>query len=182
MYQGCTVTKTSHLPIRYFLALLWAHPILHISTIRVNAVHGKKLWGQMEYKICIFFPVFSNILFLFIKQTYGYIKQHQEIRNNVLIFLFLGSVIILQMNVMFPCLSLSRAQLPFWDITRWRYDLKLCGFFTTSLASKLWHSNISNIINQLFTSAQHLLLLIIGLHVSTDHSVIFRSLICYKFH
>jgi len=32
-------------------------------------------------------------------------------------------------------------------------------------------------INQLFTSAQHSLLLIIGLHVSTDHSVIFRSLI-----
>ena len=30
------VTKTSHLPIRYFLALLWAHPILHISTIRVK--------------------------------------------------------------------------------------------------------------------------------------------------
>ena len=30
------VTKTSHLPIRYFLSLLWAHPILHISTIRVN--------------------------------------------------------------------------------------------------------------------------------------------------
>ena len=28
--------KSSHLPIRYFLALLWAHPILHISTIRVN--------------------------------------------------------------------------------------------------------------------------------------------------
>ena len=28
--------KTCHLPIRYFLALLWAHPILHISTIRVN--------------------------------------------------------------------------------------------------------------------------------------------------
>ena len=37
------------------------------------------------------------------------------------------------------------------------------------------------IINQLFTSAQHLLLLTIGLHVSTDHSVIFRSLICCKF-
>ena len=37
------------------------------------------------------------------------------------------------------------------------------------------------IINQLFASAQHLLLLIIGLHVSTDHSVIFRSLICCKF-
>ena len=34
---------------------------------------------------------------------------------------------------------------------------------------------------QLFTSAQHLLLLIIGLHVSTDHSVIFSSLICCKF-
>ena len=30
------VTKTSHLPIRYFLALLSAHPILHISTIRVK--------------------------------------------------------------------------------------------------------------------------------------------------
>ena len=30
------VTKTSHLPIRYFLALLWAHPILHISTIRLK--------------------------------------------------------------------------------------------------------------------------------------------------
>ena len=28
--------KTSHLPIRYFLALLWAHPILHISTISVK--------------------------------------------------------------------------------------------------------------------------------------------------
>ena len=35
LYRGCTVTKTSHLPIRYFLAL-WAHPIPHISTIRVN--------------------------------------------------------------------------------------------------------------------------------------------------
>ena len=30
--------KTSHLPIRYFLALLWAHPILHISTIRVKTL------------------------------------------------------------------------------------------------------------------------------------------------
>ena len=37
------------------------------------------------------------------------------------------------------------------------------------------------ITNQLFTSVQHLLLLIIGLHVSTDHSVIFRSLICCMF-
>ena len=36
-------------------------------------------------------------------------------------------------------------------------------------------------INQLFTSAQHLLLLILGLHVSTDHSIIFKSLICCKF-
>ena len=36
------VTKTSHLPIRYFLALLWAHPILHISTIRVNVVENNK--------------------------------------------------------------------------------------------------------------------------------------------
>ena len=33
--------KTSHLPIRYFVALLLAHPILHISTIRVKAI---KLW------------------------------------------------------------------------------------------------------------------------------------------
>jgi len=31
-------------------------------------------------------------------------------------------------------------------------------------------------------SAQHLLLLIIGLRVSTDHSAIFRSLICCKQH
>jgi hypothetical protein len=38
LYQGCTVTKTSHLPIRYLLALLWAHPILHISTIRVKNI------------------------------------------------------------------------------------------------------------------------------------------------
>ena len=36
MYQGRTVTKTSHLLIRYFLALLWAHPVLHVSRIRVN--------------------------------------------------------------------------------------------------------------------------------------------------
>ena len=36
MYQGCTVTKTSHLSIRYFLALLWARPILHISRLRVK--------------------------------------------------------------------------------------------------------------------------------------------------
>jgi len=34
--SGMDGQKTSHLPIRYFLALLWAHPILHISTVRVN--------------------------------------------------------------------------------------------------------------------------------------------------
>ena len=32
------MAKTSHLPIRYLLALLWAHPILHISTIRVKVL------------------------------------------------------------------------------------------------------------------------------------------------
>jgi len=41
--------------------------------------------------------------------------------------------------------------------------------------------SLQKLINQLFTSAQHLLPLIIGLHVSTDHSVIFRSLLCCKF-
>ena len=57
MYHGCTVTKTSHLPIRYLLALLWAHPILHISTIRVNnrtiiynlndnTVYPRRKWAQ----------------------------------------------------------------------------------------------------------------------------------------
>ena len=46
--------KTSHLPIRYFLALLWAHPILHISTIRVkfHSLHSryltKKAKGQPD--------------------------------------------------------------------------------------------------------------------------------------
>ena len=44
LYQGCTVTKTSHLPTRYFLALLWAHPILHISTIRVKRIQF--LWDK----------------------------------------------------------------------------------------------------------------------------------------
>ena len=51
----------------------------------------------------------------------------------------------------------------------------LCSFLHSFVTSPLLA------INQLFTSAQHLLLLIIGLHVSTDHSVIFRSLICCKF-
>ena len=39
------VTKTSHLPIRYFLALLWAHPILHISRVRVKSAGG---WRQFS--------------------------------------------------------------------------------------------------------------------------------------
>ena len=42
------VTKTSHLPIRYFLALLWAHPILHISRIRVKYVPVQALNGYGE--------------------------------------------------------------------------------------------------------------------------------------
>jgi len=54
LYQGRTVTKTSHLPIRYFLALLWAHPILHISTIRVNLAS----------------PVLDNITVYFISSFY----------------------------------------------------------------------------------------------------------------
>jgi hypothetical protein len=44
--------KTSHLPIRYFLALLWAHRILHISTIRVN--------------LFLYFPSFSALCFVFV--------------------------------------------------------------------------------------------------------------------
>ena len=47
------VTKTSHLPIRYFLALLWAHPILHISMIRVKLVNYKEntqMHGQQNIK------------------------------------------------------------------------------------------------------------------------------------
>ena len=48
------VTKTSHLPIRYFLTLLWAHPILHISTIRVNFLVRVIL-------MCLSFPGFLNL-------------------------------------------------------------------------------------------------------------------------
>ena len=44
--MGCMVTKTSHLPNRYFLALLWAHHILHISKIRVNIL--SRLWTVVE--------------------------------------------------------------------------------------------------------------------------------------
>ena len=44
------VTKTSHLPIRYFLALLWAHPVLHISTIRVKAQCSMYVPHLLTYK------------------------------------------------------------------------------------------------------------------------------------
>ena len=45
------VTKTSHLPISYLLALLWAHPILHVSRIRVNCeVSRGFLQGLWSYK------------------------------------------------------------------------------------------------------------------------------------
>ena len=40
------VTKTSHLPIRYYLVLLWAHPILHISTIRVKNKRVNVKWSR----------------------------------------------------------------------------------------------------------------------------------------
>ena len=41
--------KTSHLPIRYFLPLLWAHPILHVSRIRVNIL-PPSLWFEIRAK------------------------------------------------------------------------------------------------------------------------------------
>ena len=50
------VTKTSHLPIRYFLALLWAHPILDISTIRVNSEN----FPNESYKMGFFSKLQSN--------------------------------------------------------------------------------------------------------------------------
>ena len=64
MYQGCTVTKTSHLPIRYFLALLWAHPILHISTIRVNF---SNIWHNCG-TVCIFVFNFFRFSLYFVDQ------------------------------------------------------------------------------------------------------------------
>ena len=47
--------KTSHLPIRYFLALLWAHPILHISTIRVkhSCMYAKRGGGAAYHIVWI---------------------------------------------------------------------------------------------------------------------------------
>ena len=65
MYQGRTVTKTSHLPIRYFLALLWAHPVLHVSMIRVNVF--RHLYGSfyLSYASIIFNSlVLSTYVFL----------------------------------------------------------------------------------------------------------------------
>ena len=44
--------KTSHLPICYFLALLWAHPILHVSRIRVNVVAVSSQWNSWLHYIC----------------------------------------------------------------------------------------------------------------------------------
>ena len=72
MYQGCTVTKTPHLPIRYFLALLWAHPILHISRIRVkNRGRGKSflfsknrpyhVWGPRRLLFNVHWVYFPEI-------------------------------------------------------------------------------------------------------------------------
>ena len=50
--------KSSHLPIRYFLALLWAHPILHISRIRVKFYYARVLVWSLECSAasCCFFP------------------------------------------------------------------------------------------------------------------------------
>ena len=48
--------KTSHLPIRNFLALLWAHPILHISTIRVKVC----IFMVYELYICILYSTISH--------------------------------------------------------------------------------------------------------------------------
>jgi hypothetical protein len=50
------VTKTSHLPIRYLLALLWAHPILHVSRIRVKCwMYGRRIqpieWREISKAI-----------------------------------------------------------------------------------------------------------------------------------
>ena len=65
--------------------------------------------------------------------------------------------------------------------------IAICGLFSCTIFFTHYFINgtifggMLFTINQLFTSAQHLLLSILGLHVSTDHSVIFRSLICYKF-
>ena len=59
------VTEISHLPIRYFLALLWARLIVHISTIRVNSFRTNlilyKIWyacsdvcsALLQSKLCL---------------------------------------------------------------------------------------------------------------------------------
>ena len=53
------VTKTSHLPIRNFLALLWAHPILHNSTIRVNIfMRGNSICQRYSWAL----PHFQTIM------------------------------------------------------------------------------------------------------------------------
>ena len=83
--------KTSHLPIRYFLALLWAHPILHISRIRVKSVIWLEAlhllnWQPPNYITCI-----THVTFLKTKTTiinsYA-IKQFfpKSTRKNNLIF------------------------------------------------------------------------------------------------
>ena len=64
MYQGCTVTKTSHLQIHYFRALLWAHPILHISTIRVKRNTLREInnfWINLYYDDCLSHEYWSQL-------------------------------------------------------------------------------------------------------------------------
>ena len=66
MYQGWTVTKTSHLPIRYFLALLWAHPILHVIGIRVNVHFYTVLqFSHISSKCSIPLPVLFHFKLLY---------------------------------------------------------------------------------------------------------------------
>ena len=56
--------KSSHLPIRYFLALLWAHPILHISTIRVNiiAIKMEALYRTQSHFLWDFLNTINEVL------------------------------------------------------------------------------------------------------------------------
>ena len=60
--------KTSHLPIRYFLALLWAHPILHISTIRVKHLH-LQMWMHVRTHLQIRFTHLCNKEIYFISKS-----------------------------------------------------------------------------------------------------------------
>ena len=69
--------KTSHLPIRYFLALLWAHPILDISKIRVNITKPNyrstiKSCNRRRWTNCRRVP--TNKLHLVIKQRRCWVK------------------------------------------------------------------------------------------------------------